>query len=129
MDEFGKKMSKKIPAISKRTLEILQGYHWPGNIRELRNILEHAFIMNNGEPLRVQLPKNSPGVASNILTLEEAEHQHIIEVLEMTHWRVKGQHGAAELLGLHPATLHSKMRKLGIPFRFLREKDDISSNR
>jgi transcriptional regulator with GAF, ATPase, and Fis domain len=127
MEELGEKMGRKIPPLTKRTLETLQCYHWPGNVREVRNVIENAIIISSGKTLQVHLPKAPGKVASHILTLQDAERQHISEVLEMTHWRVKGAHGAAELLGLHPSTLHSKMRKLGIPFR--REKDDISSNR
>ncbi len=114
IDEFGKKMGKKIPALLKHTLEELQRYHWPGNIRELRNVIEHALIINNGEPLQVILPKAIHGVVSHILTLEEAERRHISEVLEKTHGRIKGPQGAAELLGLKPSTLYSRMEKLGI---------------
>jgi len=64
-------------------------------------------------------------VQYHLVTLEEAQRHHIIATLERTKWRVKGKAGAAEILGLHPATMYSKMRKLGIPFH--REKDDISS--
>lgn len=115
IDEFGKKMGKEIPALPKPTLEELRSYHWPGNIRELRNVIEHALIINNGEPLQVILPKAIHGVDSHILTLEEAERRHISEVLEKTHGRIKGAHGAAALLGLKPSTLYSRMEKLGIP--------------
>jgi len=114
LEEFGRKMNKKVPFLSRKTLETLQRYHWPGNIRELRNVIEHAMIISSGEALQVRLPTDSQDLASRILTLEESERQHIIEVLEITHGRIKGAHGAAALLGLKPSTLYSRMEKLGI---------------
>jgi len=125
IEEIGQKMNRKIPFISKSTMEKLQSYNWPGNIRELRNMIEHAMIISDDKYLQVQLPINSYGSNTQLVTLEEAQRHHIIATLERTNWRVKGKAGAAEILGLHPATMYSKMRKLGIPLR--REKDDISS--
>ncbi|MGH7491074.1 MAG: sigma 54-interacting transcriptional regulator [bacterium] len=115
--EFGEKMGKKNPTVQKRTMEALQHYPWPGNIRELRNVIEHAVIVSTGRVLQVRLPQNGHGVSARILTLDESERQHITEILEMTNWRIKGQKGAAMLLGLEPSTLYGKMKKLGIPNR------------
>jgi PAS domain S-box-containing protein len=120
VNEFAEKMGKKIQTVPKRTMESFQRYHWPGNIRELRNIIEHAVIVSTSDMLKVKLPQ---GVTSRILTLEDAERQHITKVLEMTNWRIKGPHGAAELLGLKPSTLYTKMNKLGIATN--RNKDAI----
>jgi transcriptional regulator with GAF, ATPase, and Fis domain len=103
--------------------ERLDRYHWPGNVRELRNVIEHAVIISTSDILKVKLPQDPRGVTSRILTLEDAERQHITKVLEKTNWRIKGPHGAAELLGLKPSTLYTKMNKLGIPAS--RNKDAI----
>jgi PAS domain S-box-containing protein len=112
--EIGRAMGKQIESIPKKTLEVLQRYPWPGNIRELRNMIEHSMIISQGKTLQVQLPEtvNNAGVLN--LTLEETERRHILAVLERTGWHVKGKNGAAEILGLHPATLNSRMKKLGI---------------
>jgi len=109
--------------VPKRTMEALQRYHWPGNARELRNVIEHAVIISTSDILKVKLPQDPRGVTSRIITLKDAERQHITKVLERTTWRIKGPHGAAELLGLKPSTLYTKMNKLGIPTS--RNKDAI----
>jgi len=114
VNEFAEKMGKKIQTVPKRTMEALQRYHWPGNVRELRNVIEHAVIISISDMLKVRLPQDPRGVTSRILTLKDAERQHVTKVLERTNWRIKGPHGAAELLGLKPSTLYTKMNKLGI---------------
>lgn len=123
VNEFTEKMGKSIKTIPKKTMEALQGYHWPGNVRELRNVIEHAVIISSKDILNVRLPEISPKASARILSLEEAERRHIAAVLEKTGWRIKGRHGAAELLGLKPSTLYTKMNKLHIPTR--RDKDGI----
>jgi len=122
-NEFAEKMGKKIQTVPKRTMEALQRYHWPGNVRELQNVIEHAVIVSTSDILKVKLPQDPRGVTSRILTIEDAEHQHITKVLDRTNWRIKGPHGAAELLGLKPSTLYTKMNKLAIPTS--RNKDAI----
>ena len=122
-NEFAEKMGKKIQTVPKKTMEALQRYHWPGNVRELRNVIEHAVIISTSDMLKVKLPQDPRGVTSRILTLKDAERQHITKVLDRTNWRIKGPHGAAELLGLKPSTLYTKMNKLGIPTS--RNKDAI----
>ncbi len=126
-NEFAEKMGKKILTVPKRTMEALQRYHWPGNVRELRNRIEHAVIISAGDILKVKLPQDPRDGTSRILTLKDAEHQHIAKVLEMTIWRIKWPHGAAELLGLKPSTLYTRMNKLGIPTS--RNKDAIPNCR
>ncbi len=115
--EFAQKMGKEIDSIPKRSMSALAGYSWPGNIRELRNVIEHAVIVSRGRTLEVHNPGRQAQTATVSLKLEEAMAQHILEVLERTSWRVKGPDGAAELLGLKPTTLFSKMKKLGLPSR------------
>lgn len=112
--EFETTMGKTIEQIPKRSMDALQQYAWPGNIRELRNVIERAMILSQEELLQIQLPQAKDRPASTSLTLEEFERQHILAVLEKTKWRVRGQSGASEILGLKPSTLESRMKKLGI---------------
>lgn len=112
--EFAEKMGKRIQNIPKKIMDALQAYPWPGNIRELRNVIEHAVILSTGDVLDVQVPKTKGSERSRTLTRREMEHQHILEVLERTGWRVKGPGGAAEKLGMKPTTLYSMMSRLGI---------------
>ena len=121
--EFSGKMGKQIQLVPKRTMDALQRYHWPGNIRQLRNVIEHAMIISAEATLQVSLPEDPAASKSEVSSLEQVESGHIMQVLEKTHWRIKGRGGAAELLGLKPSTLYFKMRKLGIPSS--REKVDI----
>ena len=92
-------------------------YNWPGNIRELENIVERAVIISRGKQLELGdwlTEKKSITTASHAVSLEDVERMHIIEVLEMTGWRVSGEKGAAKILGLKPTTLEARMNKLGI---------------
>jgi len=112
--EFEGKMGKTIENIPRKTMELLKSHAWPGNVRELRNAIERAMILSKGPALRVELPQ-MPGTAETPeITLLELERRHIIDALEKTGWRVSGRGGAAEILGLKPTTLESKMQKLGI---------------
>jgi PAS domain S-box-containing protein len=119
--ELGEKMGRRVESIPKAVIERLQLYAWPGNVRELRNLVERALILCQGRSLDIPLPdgvavETPPGETSSagIVTLEEAEKRHILRTLEATRGRVRGAGGAAEKLGLHEATLRSRMKKLGI---------------
>ncbi len=116
--ECGRALGKSIESIPHSTLETLKAYPWPGNIRELRNVIERAMLVCAGSTLSVELPSPSERVSPHTplgdLTLEEAERRHILSMLEKTGWRVSGKHGAAAILGLNPSTLQSRMVKLGI---------------
>jgi len=125
IEEFSEKMNRKIHTVPKGVIERMQHYRWPGNIREMRNVIEQAVIVSMKGILQIQLPKQPYGETCPTLSLEEAESQHIIKILEFTNWRIKGRRGAAELLGLKPSTLYSRINKLGIPNR--PKRDDISS--
>ena len=94
-------------------MEELQAYSWPGNIREPRNAVETALILSEGGRLTFQLPE--AGLSTVSPTLKQAEYQHIFAALEKTRWRIKGRGGAAEFLDMHPSTLFSTIRRLGIP--------------
>ncbi|MGA7408938.1 MAG: sigma 54-interacting transcriptional regulator [Bryobacteraceae bacterium] len=111
--EFAKKMDKKIRHVPSRMMDELRRYAWPGNIRELRNVIERAVIVTTGEKLNVQLPRSQNVVRTR--TLGEAESQHIVSVLNTTGWRIKGPVGAASILGMKPSTLYTTMRRLHIP--------------
>ena len=112
--ELQKKMKKEIETIPKMTLQALQSYSWPGNVRELRNVIEHAMILSTGKTLHVDIPNRASSQTVAAGSLENMERRHIVAVLEKTGWRVSGQGGAAELLGLKRTTLEAKMKKLGI---------------
>jgi len=121
--EFNDKMGKRIHKVSKKEMATLQSYDWPGNIRELKNVIEYAAIVSIGDELKIRLPETIvTGVAAG-LTLEEVECRYIEDILRKTNWRIKGENGAALILGMNPATLYSRMKKLGVSFQ--REKDGI----
>jgi transcriptional regulator with GAF, ATPase, and Fis domain len=124
INEFSGKVGKKIQTVTRKTMEALQRYPWPGNVRELRNVIERAVIVSSGEFLQVQIPLLPDGNRHAAITLEEAEHRHVLGVLEKTGWRIKGPRGAAEILGLKPSSLYTIMQRLGIPTR--RKKDGIT---
>ena len=115
VDIFNINTGKNISKITLKTMKILQKYIWPGNIRELENIIERAIIISTGEILRIdQFYKTETAAKNTILSLVETEKQHIIKALNTTYWQVSGESGAARILDIHPETLRSKMRKLGI---------------
>jgi len=123
-EEFCSRMGKKFLKIPRRTMETLQGYRWPGNVRQLRNVIEHSVIISSGDSLKPPLLDDEEETSRPPITLVELEREHIRQTLEFTGWRIKGPRGAAEILGMKPSTLYSRMEKLGIPHR--REKDELS---
>jgi len=115
--KFCKKIGRKIEIIPQKVMNELLTYDWPGNIRELENIIERAVIVCQGKRLEAGdwLPQKSmPAGTQDITTLEEIEKAHILKVLESTHWQVSGEKGAAKILGLNQNTLVSRMKKLNI---------------
>ncbi len=117
VQEFATRMRKEIESIPAESMAALVNYSWPGNIRELRNVIERSVILTAGK--RLEIPKDalseSAGVADGrVLPLAEAERRHIIEALESAKWVVGGPRGAAALLGIKRSTLQSRMEKLGI---------------
>ena len=117
--KFNKKMGKKIEAVSKETLNALEGYHWPGNVRELESVIERAVITSQGTALQIvdrfePFKKTGDLPGQEVKGLAELEHDHILQVLQKTGWRIEGKNGAATLLGLNPSTLRARMRKYGI---------------
>lgn len=111
------KVGKKITHIPQKVLDRLHEYHFPGNIRELENIIERAVILSRDGKLQIGdwIPqKRKKEVKESIPTLEQLNREHIIKALKMTNWRVSGEEGAAKLLGLKPTTLESRMKKMEI---------------
>jgi formate hydrogenlyase transcriptional activator len=107
-------MGKRVESIHKKSMEALQQYAWPGNIRELRNVIEHAMIISQGKILEIEVPSISDSSPPHAYILEDVERKHIIKVLRKTRWRIYGNNGAAIVLGLKPTTLYSQMKRLGI---------------
>jgi formate hydrogenlyase transcriptional activator len=112
--QFEKKMGKLINHIPIKSMQDLKHYSWPGNARELRNVIEYAMIVTSGKTLEVQVPRIMSSENSGSLLLEDVERKHILGVLQKTGWRLTGPDGAAEKLGLKRTTLQSKLKKLGI---------------
>jgi transcriptional regulator with GAF, ATPase, and Fis domain len=117
--KFNHKIGKRIETVSKDTLNALQGYHWPGNVRELESVIERAVIISQGSALQVldrfdTFRKTEEPAGQDVKALVEMEHDHILQVLKKTGWRIEGKNGAALLLGLHPSTLRARIRKYGI---------------
>ncbi len=117
-EKFSRHMQKSIETIPAESMAKLQRWHWPGNIRELENLIERSVILSNGSFLQVPLTEmNLPaatGKATPFSTLEGTEREHIIKVLRETRGVLAGPNGAASRLGLKRTTLQYKMKKLGI---------------
>jgi PAS domain S-box-containing protein len=116
VDKISKRLGKSIESIPVSVMNALQDYHWPGNIRELENVLERAVINSSGPKLHLvdELKKPPKDLTTAKKTLNEVERDYIVRVLEQTNWKVSGQNGASEILGLDRSTLRARMRKLGI---------------
>jgi len=112
--EFEKKVGKRIDSIQRKSMEALQHYSWPGNVRELRNVIEHGMIVSAGRTLAVSVPKPVSSETPETSILENIERSHLLSVLKKTNWRIAGEGGAAEILGLKRTTLQSLMKRLGI---------------
>ena len=118
LEKYSAKSGKSFKRVSTKTINGLEKYHFPGNIRELENIIERAVILESGNTLYPGswMPQNDTLAPSDkpFLTFEELQKQYILEVLFHTNWRVSGEKGAAKILGLKDKTLFAKMTKLGI---------------
>ncbi len=127
---YAAKIGRQITRVPKDVMQRLVTYAWPGNVRELENVIERAVILSLGPELGLGpealpvLPAGPPGNGAALLdtdgtpldalTLEEAERQHIVAILKHTQWRIDGPQGAARILNVHPSTLRSRIKKLGI---------------
>jgi len=115
---YASKMGKRVGRLGPEVLDRLGDYAWPGNVRELQNVIERAVILSpegRFELGDMATGPQGPGTTQHKLrSLEEVERQHIVAVLEGTHWRISGDRGAAKVLGLKRTTLEARMKKLGI---------------
>jgi transcriptional regulator with GAF, ATPase, and Fis domain len=116
IQQLNKRLGKQLKGLSKKAVTKLQAYDWPGNIRELQNVLEREAILSKQSVLQLNQPLNGD-TTQNVdesLTLDEAQRLHISRVLTLCNGQISGSKGAALKLGLPESTLRSKMRKLGI---------------
>lgn len=119
MNKYAKRFGKEIKTISESTIEKLKKYSWPGNIRELENVIERAVILSSGDELVIsESLVSSSGHPdfkdSRSPRLEDVERDHIVSVLNQTNWQIHGEGGAAKILDMNPSTLRTRMAKLGI---------------
>ena len=139
VQKFSRRQNKTVEYVPAPVMEAMVNYSWPGNVRELENLIERAVLLSPGKELRVPLaefkegtlsssfvagpmdvptsvPLTSPTAASSASprTLDDAQRQHIVQVLRQTQWRISGPRGAAAILGIKRTTLQARMRKLGI---------------
>ena len=121
VQQFARRMGKVVDTIPAETMNALIHYHWPGNIRELQNLVERAIILSSGPVLKVPLndlhsqpAAPPPAAGSRTETLEQSERRHILAALEAADWVISGRKGAATALGLKRSTLQARMEKLGI---------------
>jgi PAS domain S-box-containing protein len=120
VNKFTMRIGKHVDGVSQKTMQRLTAYPWPGNVRELENVLERAVILAAGPTLEID-PKflatsssSSPAVEQANTSLEAVERAHITAVLNQTDWVIDGPKGAAKILDMHPNTLRSRLKKLGI---------------
>jgi transcriptional regulator with PAS, ATPase and Fis domain len=121
VQRYARKLGKKITNVSKEALKLFQTYPWPGNIRELQNVIERSVILSEGEVFRVdeswllsQLPQESLSSKSLSKRLRNQEREMIEEALAKSRGRIAGPSGAAAMLGIHPSTLDSRIKNLRI---------------
>jgi PAS domain S-box-containing protein len=141
LEKYARKLGRRISHVTEETMSRLCAYSWPGNIRELQNVIERAVVLSKGPALKIEgsalfdfPPAEAPAsilpgsptlssppapASSRIRSLQEVERQHIVDVLTQANWRIEGDRGAAKLLNLQPSTLRSRMQKLGIVRRLV----------
>jgi len=133
LSRFSRQFGRPVNAISQETMELMLNYHWPGNIREMQNLIERGVVLSNGPALTIDrgfltssqmeqprqaMPESQSFVVAPLsapsISLEDVERQHILAALTQTHWVIEGDKGAARILNLHPNTLRSRLKKMGI---------------
>jgi transcriptional regulator with GAF, ATPase, and Fis domain len=133
LSRYARRFGKQLDGIAQETMELLQHYYWPGNVRELQNLIERGVVLATGRILMLEqhlLPRSQttapqhtfakapvpPASQTNPVStsLDDMARQHILQVLQQTNWVIEGARGAAQKLNLHPNTLRSRMKKLGI---------------
>ena len=114
VEEFSNRLGRHVEVIPDETMAALQRYSWPGNIRELRNVVERAMIVATGPRLTISLPAAPAVIRQRASTLADVTREHIRAVLDSAGWRIRGPGGAAERLGIKPTTLETRMARLGL---------------
>lgn len=118
VEHYARRINRVIDTIPSEAMNAMMQYPWPGNIRELQNVIERAVILSKGPVLKMtfsDLPKPcGTDHLAEVKTLEEMERRHILDVLDATRWVIAGDKGAAAILGLKRTTLQARMEKLGI---------------
>ena len=123
--QIGERLGKKIAELPAQVMREFTEYDWPGNIRELQNVIERALIVSPDGVLRLPEPlvqtttaptteTQTSNESTTVTALEDVEREHILRALEATRWRINGPKGAASILKLHPSTLRFRMKKLGL---------------
>jgi len=114
VEECSGGLGKRIETISDANMQELQQHTWPGNIRELRNVVERAMILATGPRLSLPVPRTTVSSTIPSTKIDDVQREHIRTVLERVGWRIRGLSGAADQLGLRPTTLETRMAKLGL---------------
>jgi formate hydrogenlyase transcriptional activator len=121
VDEYARRMNRRIETIPPQAIEALRSYSWPGNVRELQNFIERTVILSPGSVLRAPLDElRQAGVqtlSSELNTLEDMERVHVLRAVRASNWKIGGPNGAAVRLGMKRTTLAYRIRKLNIPLR------------
>jgi formate hydrogenlyase transcriptional activator len=124
--QSAKRMGKPLQSVSQETMRLLVDYSWPGNIRELQNVIERGIVLSKASVLQLgadllPIEGSDRGIEAEAMperefrdSLEEVQREHILRVLEKTGWLVSGPNGAGGILNIHPNTLRSLMQRLGI---------------
>ena len=115
LKKYSAKTKKQVNFVNKETLRQLKNYDYPGNIRELENLVERGVVLAQSNVLKLDTitPEITNRTAS-FKSFDDMQRDYIIEALKLTNWRISGEFGAAKLLGLNAKTLESKMRKFGV---------------
>ena len=121
VDEYARRMNRRIETIPPHAMEVFTNYSWPGNVRELQNFIERTVILSQGSVLRPPLEELKQATvqrpSAEISTLEEMEREHVLRALRASNWMVGGPNGAAARLGMKRTTLAYRIRKLNVAVR------------
>ncbi len=144
VERCSRQLGKQITGVAQDAMDILSQYDWPGNIRELQNVIERAVVLSRGSVLRLGrdlLPLSAEAAIDDDIvitsgqpsngerhSLEQVEKRHILEVLTQTKWVIEGASGAARILDLHPNTLRSRMKKLGLDRKLMKNSSSAQSS-
>jgi len=114
LGEMAERMGRNVEGVHAGTMKMLQRYSWPGNVRELRNVIERNLIFNPGPIFRIESRELDENTNPGLRSINEVEGDHFRTILQATRWRIRGDGGAAEILGLKPSTLEARLKKLNI---------------